>query len=76
MKSERPLRVKEELFVDLISKSYGDLAERFDLDQKNCPKHPSNCTGGTGSNRAPKKETQKHFDHLPFMVTFMSYEFA
>ena len=29
--------------VDLIRKSFADVAVRFDLTPENCPKHPSNC---------------------------------
>jgi len=32
------------LISNLIRKSFHDVARRFDLTQKNCPKHPSNCT--------------------------------
>lgn len=32
------------ILVDLIRRGFRDVAERFDLDGDNCPKHPSNCT--------------------------------
>lgn len=31
------------LLVDVIRKSFADVAARFDLTPENCPKHPSNC---------------------------------
>ena len=33
-----------ELLANIISTSYRDVAERFQLTAENCPKHPSNCT--------------------------------
>ena len=32
------------MLAHLVQKSYGDVAERFNLTPQNCPKHPSNCT--------------------------------
>ncbi len=33
-----------EVLAKLIRDSFRDVARRFSLTQKNCPKHPSNCT--------------------------------
>ena len=33
-----------EVIVETIRKSFQDVAERFDLNQENAPRHPSNCT--------------------------------
>ncbi len=32
------------VLADLIRAAYRDVADRFQLTQTNCPKHPSNCT--------------------------------
>jgi len=32
------------MLASLIRKSFRDVAEKFDLDSRNCPSHPSNCT--------------------------------
>ncbi len=32
------------ILADLIRTSFQDVAERFNLNADNCPKHPSNCT--------------------------------
>lgn len=32
------------VLVDIIRNSFRDVADRFDLTEKNCPKHPSCCT--------------------------------
>jgi len=32
------------LLAEIIRRSFRDVAERFGLTPKNCPKHPSNCT--------------------------------
>ena len=33
-----------EVLVDTIRRSFQDVAERFDLTPRECPRHPSNCT--------------------------------
>jgi len=33
-----------EVLVETIRKSFQDVALRFDLNQENAPRHPSNCT--------------------------------
>lgn len=36
-------RADVSIIVDLIRNSFRDVADRFCLTEKNCPKHPSNC---------------------------------
>ena len=60
----------DEIVAAVIAGAFRTVADRFGLDESNCPKHPSNCRAAWVEQHRARGACR--FDHLPFLVLFMA----
>ena len=58
----------DEIVAAVIAGAFRTVADRFGLDESNCPQHPSNCRAAWVEQHRARGACR--FDHLPFLVLF------